>query len=227
MEHKQIISRIVPKYEIKNGIYSFINPFSYLQLLKTPNIDNVDGFFIDGSFFRLTYSLFYNKSNVYSFDNSSLAPKIFNRVSNNNKTIYIIGEKKEVLTKFIDNLNSNYPNINIVGFSSGFYNKVHEINIFKQIIELSPDYCIVGLGTPKQELFLSRLKSNGFKGIAFSCGGFIKQSSVNFAYYPKSIQKLNLRWLYRFIKEPHTRKRYLIHYPYFIVVFLLNSIKNP
>lgn len=226
MRHKKILSQIISEYKARNGVYSFINPFSYLKLLKTSNIENIDGFFIDGSFFRLIYSLFYKKANVYSFDNSSLAPHIFNYATNNNKSIFVIGEQKEVLSKFIKNLKSNFPNLNIVGFSSGFFDKSNEHSIIKHIMELSPDYCIVGLGTPKQEVFLSKLKLNGFEGIAFSCGGFIKQSSEKYAYYPKKIQKYNLRWLYRFIKEPHTRKRYLIYYPLFVWVFIINTIKT-
>lgn len=226
MIHKKILSRIVHEYKGANGVYSFINPFSYLKLLKTPNIDNVDGFFIDGSFFRLIYSLFYKKANVYSFDNSSLAPHIFNYAANSNKSIFVIGEEKEVLSKFIRNLKSNFPNLNIVGFRPGFFDKSNEDRIIKHIMKLSPDYCIVGLGTPKQELFLSNLKSTGFKGNAFSCGGFIKQSSEKYTYYPKKIQEYNLRWLYRFIKEPHTRKRYLIYYPLFVWVFIINTIKT-
>ena len=60
-----------------------------------------------------------------------------------------------------------------------------------------------------QEQFLLMVKNTGFKGIGFTCGGFIHQTANDeIDYYPAWINRMNLRFLYRMIKEKHTRKRY-------------------
>lgn len=55
-----------------------------------------------------------------------------------------------------------------------------------------------------------KVKEAGFKGIGFTCGGFIHQTAKNeIDYYPAWVNRMNVRFIYRMYKEPHTRKRYL------------------
>lgn len=76
---------------------------------------------------------------------------------------------------------------------------------------VNPDFVICGMGIVRQEKFLERLKSAGYGGIAFTCGGFISQTAKNkITYYPKIFDALNLRFVYRMVMEKHTRKRYLL-----------------
>lgn len=66
------------------------------------------------------------------------------------------------------------------------------------------------MGILMQERFLLKVKEAGFKGIGFTCGGFIHQTAKNeIDYYPEWVNRMNVRFVYRMYKEPHTRKRYL------------------
>jgi N-acetylglucosaminyldiphosphoundecaprenol N-acetyl-beta-D-mannosaminyltransferase len=74
---------------------------------------------------------------------------------------------------------------------------------------VKPDIVIVGMGAIAQERFLLGLKQAGFSGKGFTCGGFIHQTASNkIDYYPRWVDKLNLRFLYRMLKESYTRQRY-------------------
>lgn len=221
MKHKEIIDLIKPNFDInKHGVFSFVNPYSYLTLRKCGNI-KIDGLYVDGFLLAKLVTFFYKKVNVYSFDNSSLAQYVFNFAAENNHSIYIVGERAHVLQSFIKSVKNKFHRIDIIGSSQGYLNSDTEKNaVINDIIILKPDIVIVGMGTPTQEFFLELIKNKGFKGKAFSCGGFIRQASIKFDYFPKRSKKFNIRWLYRIFKEPHTIKRYLIFYPTFVVTFL-------
>lgn len=100
----------------------------------------------------------------------------------------------------------------IIGYRNGYFSSEKEMRMeAEHIVELNPDFLIVGMGVLMQEDFLFRVKKNGYLGVGFTCGGFIHQtfkSEIN--YYPKWVDKINMRFVYRMYKEKHTRKRYLL-----------------
>lgn len=194
-------------------IYTFLNPVSYLSALNEKELfNNFDGVFVDGSILVAAIKLLYGKNITRkSFDMTSLAPKLLSYATKNKKSIYIVASKQEQVEKAISILKQKYPNLLISGYRNGYF--VSEDELEKEathINEINPDFLIVGMGVLIQEKFLLKIKSKGFKGIGFTCGGFIHQTSKNeIEYYPEWINKLNLRFIYRMYKEKHTRKRYI------------------
>jgi UDP-N-acetyl-D-mannosaminuronic acid transferase (WecB/TagA/CpsF family) len=58
------------------------------------------------------------------------------------------------------------------------------------------------MGAPRQEAFLVALADSGWKGVGFTCGGYFDHLGEGFHYYPRLIDKFNLRWFYRIAREP-------------------------
>ena len=201
---------------IENGkLYTFLNPVSYLDAVKNKELfSQFDGIFADGSLVVNAIKVFYHKKVLKrEFDMSSMAKDLFNYASINNKTLYIIASKQEEIGNAIGKIKDKYPNLNIIGYRSGYFKDAQEYDeSISKVISLSPNYLIVGMGIVKQEDFLLKARKCGFKGIGFTCGAFITQTA-NYAkdvdFFPKWAVRYNLRFLYRIYKEPHTRKRYL------------------
>lgn len=199
-------------FERPGAIYTFLNPVSYLDAQK--NVDlfvEFDGVFSDGVLLANTIKGLYGIGvSRNSFDMTSIAPKLFEDAIKNGKTIYIVASKENEVKKAISILSGNYPELKIVGYRNGYFKDDQDIeDAIANIIKISPDYLIVGMGIVKQESFLLRAKKSGFNGIGFSCGGFIHQTSKNLInYYPNWVDKHDFRFLYRMFKEPHTRRRY-------------------
>lgn len=194
-------------------IYTFLNPVSYLMALDNKKLfEQFDGIFVDGSILVTAIKVLYGKTVTRrSFDMTSLAPEILKYAENNKKTIYIVGSKQEQIEKAISIFKERYPNLLIAGYRNGYFSSENEMDTEAiHITEKNPDFLIVGMGALMQEKFLLKVKSTGFKGIGFTCGGFIHQTSKNeIEYYPAWADKLNLRFIYRMYKEKHTRKRYI------------------
>ena len=77
-----------------------------------------------------------------------------------------------------------------------------------------PDIIICGMGAPRQEELLLKLKEvRAWKGLGFTCGGYLDQLQQGLHYYPAAVDKLDLRWLYRLVKEPRRLlRRYILEY---------------
>ena len=214
-------------YFNKGNCYSFINPFSYnLIRLKKYNyiLSSLDGFFIDGVFLVYMLKLVGIHVRRYSFDNTSVGALVFDFCEKNNKTIFFIGSKENEIKKSILNIKEKYPELQVLGYNNGYFDNVKKNEIISNILKLKPDFVIVGMGAIFQENFLIDLKKSGFKGIGFSCGGFLHQSANNFNYFPVIINKLHLRWFFRMVKEKGIFKRNLITYPKFFFNFIKDML---
>lgn len=195
------------------GIYTFLNPVSYLEACKHRDLyQQFDGIFADGVLLAKAIRLLYGEHIVRrSFDMTSLGAELLKYASDNEKSVYFVSAEQEQVEKAVMMINEKYPHLSIAGYRKGFFcNSEEQDETIKQILELNPDFLIVGMGAIKQEEFLLNARQAGFRGIGFTCGGFISQiAQKRIDYYPTWINNMNLRFLYRMYKEPHTRKRYI------------------
>lgn len=195
-----------------NGIVTFINPYAYTYARKrTELFNNFDYIFVDGMLLASFISLFYGiKINRKSFDMTSLAPNCFTYTISQGKTLYLVGDTEDAINNATNIIKKNYPGIKILGYRNGFFvNNEEEDNFITKLVSINPDIVIVGMGLYRQEKFLINLKKKGWNGLGFTCGGFFHQITDKISYYPSIVNKLNLRWIYRFIKEPSVRIRLL------------------
>ena len=207
------------------AVYTFLNPVSYIYAWKDKTLlEQFDGIFADGAILVRAIKVFYSEHITRrSCDMTSLIPVIFNYAARNNKSIYLVGSKQEEIVSALAVLKTTYPEASIAGFHNGYFeDEAHKEAVITDIVHSAkPDFLIVGMGIGKQEEFLTKAKSAGFGGVGFTCGGFIHQTAKgNENYYPKWVDVLNLRFLYRFLHEPHTRKRYIIAslvFPYYFI----------
>lgn len=194
-------------------IYTFLNPVSYLTAIEHKDLfGKFDGIFADGSILVKAIKLLYGKNVTRrSFDMTSLAPELLSYADKNGKTIYIVASKQEQVEKAVEIFKERYPLLKFIGCRNGYFvSDSEQDEEARHIVDVNPDFLIVGMGALAQERFLLKIKETGYKGIGFTCGGFIHQTSKNeIDYYPAWVNRTNLRFVYRMYKEPHTRKRYL------------------
>lgn len=212
----------------KGKIYTFLNPVSYITALNDKELfAQFDGIFADGSILVAAIHIVYGKMVTRrSFDMTSLAPKLLSYAETNSKSVYIVGSQQDQVEKAVEIFKEHYPKLKFAGYRNGYFTSDEEMDLeAKRIAKLNPDFVIVGMGTLVQERFLLKVKNAGFKGIGFTCGGFIHQTANNeIDYYPRWIDRMNIRFLYRMYKEKHTRKRYLQAAFLFPVLFVFEKL---
>ncbi len=190
----------------KRRVYTCVNPFSYHLVRRYEELyESMDGLFVDGMTMCWLIRLLWGKRIPRrSFDMSGMAVDLFSYLNTigTKRSIYFLGTKQEVLEETIKQFRKNYPDMNIAGFRNGYFiDNDDRKKAIAGIIESDSDFAVIGMGSPLQEQFALDLKNAGYKGIVFTCGGFLHQSANNINYYPKWINKYNLRAFYRLFHE--------------------------
>ncbi|KAF2509243.1 WecB/TagA/CpsF family glycosyltransferase [Flavobacterium zhairuonense] len=227
MEYKSwnVIIKKIANFEIKKGLTTFVNPYSMLLLKERKDIaEKIDFWHIDGISLVNKLNRYYKlKNSRFSFDDTSLAPIVFNHSKVNNLSIAIIGTEEEYITKAVHAIENRY-NVKIGYFRNGYFKDQEREDCIELIVRERFDVVVCGMGTPNQEMFLIDLKNAGWDGYGYTCGGYLHQIAKKKDYYPVFFDKLNIRWIYRIIDQPELFQRYLIDYPNFFLE--LNKFKK-
>ncbi len=216
---------------LEKGLHTFLNPYSYVIARKNADLfKEFDGLHLDGGLLVFLVRLLAKGKDLErkSFDMTSLADLVFSKCSKENKSVFLIGGEESDITMAVSVFSENYPDLNICGYRSGFFESdSNRGKVIESIVALNPDIVVVGMGTPLQEEFLVDLSAAGWDGTGYTCGGFFHQSARGkLEYYPPWIDKFNLRWAYRMYDEPKLIKRYLKYYPLFLFVFACDVLNN-
>lgn len=206
---------------------TFLNPYSYILARKDKELFQHFSVLIDGIVLvKLLNFIGFNDVIRRSFDMTSLAPIVFNEAISSNSTLYFIGTSSSLINQSIRNIKKEFPDLKIIGYRDGYIDENDMKEVLNSIYDLKPDIVVCGMGTPLQERFLLDLQSVGWCGVGYTCGGFLHQAASNLQYFPKWIDKYNLRWAYRIYDEPRkVFKRVFVYYTWFLVIFTYDAVR--
>ena len=117
---------------------------------------------------------------------------------------YFLGSTEETLKKLETNLKRAYPNVQIAGMYSPPFaplNGEEDRIIVDQINMAAPDFLWVGLGAPKQEVWMASHQGL-VKGFMVGVGAGFDYLAGNITRAPEWMQKRNMEWLFRLIQDP-------------------------
>lgn len=124
---------------------------------------------------------------------------------------YFYGSTKKTLDKLHTELKLTYPGINIAGMYSPPFRPLsadEDKLIIKNINDSNPDFIWVGLGAPKQEIWMADHQWK-VKGLMIGVGAGFDYFAGNIERAPIWMQRCNMEWFYRLIQEP---KRLFVRY---------------
>lgn len=153
---------------------------------------------------------------------------IFEESVRRGKTHYFYGGKnKEVLVKLRKNIESAYPGIRILGMYSPPFRPLMEDEdtaICKEVNMLKPDFLWVGIGAPKQEIWMwkHQEKIHGTRMLGVGAGFDFFAGTLDKA--PEWMENAGIEWLFRLTREP---KRLWRRYILGGFKYLLLSMKHP
>jgi N-acetylglucosaminyldiphosphoundecaprenol N-acetyl-beta-D-mannosaminyltransferase len=152
--------------------------------------------------------------------------KLFELSEENKFRHFFYGSKQETLEALESHLKTIYPHLNIVGmYSPPFKPLTEEENILmiEKINAAKPDFVWVGLGAPKQEIWMSNNKYR-VKGLMVGVGAGFDYYAGNIKRAPLWMQNMCIEWLYRLIQDPKRLwKRYMnTNWKFLWLVFVEN-----
>ena len=117
---------------------------------------------------------------------------------------YFYGSTDETLNQMKEVLAKKYPGLNIVGMYSPPFRALtpeEDAEIINKINDSNPDFVWVGLGAPKQEIWMYNHQDK-IKGLMIGVGAAFDFHAGNIKRAPKWMQNCNLEWFYRLMQQP-------------------------
>jgi len=154
---------------------------------------------------------------------SELVPQLFTRfdglaaVDSASATaplkVFLLGAAPGVAAKAAQKMKERWPHVKTVGIYSpplGFENDADESNyILGRIALAQPDVVVVGLGAPKQEIWVYQHRNEIRAKIALCVGATIDFLAGEKNRAPRWMQRTGVEWLHRMCSEPRRLvKRY-------------------
>lgn len=133
--------------------------------------------------------------------------RVIEEADKRGKSVYFLGAKEEVVQKCVENIKKQYPELKIAGYHNGFFDLNNCDEIIKEIQENRPWAIFAAMGSPRQEIFIEKIKDITDIKIYMGVGGVFDIFAGNLKRAPKWMISLGLEWLYRVIKEPFRIKR--------------------
>ena len=155
-------------------------------------------------------------------------------------SLYLLGSYPGVASEAALNLTKKYPGIKIAGTHHGYFwcedsqncenvksgnddkNKEEE-KITEEIKEKRPDILLVGMGVPKQEMWISKNLDKLNVPVCIGVGGSFDVLSGRIPRAPLWMQRHGMEWIYRSIKQPNRVFRIFALF-YFIWLVILGKI---
>ena len=170
------------------------------KIINSFDIKTPDGFPVAKS-----SSILY-KNSQRRVDGYNVLLKTINDGLTKNTSHYFYGSEDFVLKKMIGKLRNDFPNINIVGFSSppvSSYDDLVQEKYVKDIIDAEPDIVWVSLGFPKQELFINLFQEKySVESNLVGIGAVFEWVAGTKIKAPEFLANLGLEWLLRLAQEP-------------------------
>jgi N-acetylglucosaminyldiphosphoundecaprenol N-acetyl-beta-D-mannosaminyltransferase len=148
-----------------------------------------------------------------------LMESIFELSEEKGFTHFFYGSTEDTLEKLNQKLKSKFPKIKINGMYSPPFRPLTILEneqIIKLINESNSDFLWIGLGAPKQELWMYEHRGK-INSIMIGVGAGFDYHADNIKRAPTWMQHLSLEWLYRLGQDPKRLwKRYLVYNTKFI-----------
>jgi N-acetylglucosaminyldiphosphoundecaprenol N-acetyl-beta-D-mannosaminyltransferase len=138
---------------------------------------------------------------------SDLVPALFESAQESKPlTVFMLGAAPGVAERATDHIRRQWPGVEVVGTYSpplGFERDERENEfIMNKIAAAKPDILIVGLGAPKQELWVHKHRDQLRAKVALCVGATIDFLAGERSRAPVWMRSVGLEWVYRVASEP-------------------------
>ncbi|MCF6354353.1 MAG: WecB/TagA/CpsF family glycosyltransferase [Candidatus Polarisedimenticolaceae bacterium] len=141
---------------------------------------------------------------------------------------YLYGGHPDVLKNLVRMLELRYPKATIVGWESPPFRPLtadEEQEMHERIQQKKPNLIWVGLGAPKQELWMSRHAENLQPAVLLGVGAAFDFHAGAISRAPKWMRYIGLEWFHRLMQEPQRLlRRYVVTNALFLWYLFIDFI---
>lgn len=135
------------------------------------------------------------------------------------RSVYLLGSEPGVTAEAARRLQRWYPGLRIAGTHHGYFEagSAHDERVVEDINERRPDIVLVGMGSPKQELWVEHNVDRVDASVLWTVGALFDYVSGRVPRAPAWLADNGLEWIFRLAVEPQRMwRRYLLGNPVFV-----------
>jgi N-acetylglucosaminyldiphosphoundecaprenol N-acetyl-beta-D-mannosaminyltransferase len=149
------------------------------------------------------------------------------RIAELKGTVYLLGARDFIVKKAAEKIEASYKGIKIAGVRDGYFSEQEEAEILYKINQVKPDLLMVGITSPKKEIWMNKYRDYLRATVVIGVGGLFDVIAGHIPPSPFWMKDCGLEWFFRFINDPRRLwKRYLIGNAQFLWLLLMDFIKK-
>lgn len=123
--------------------------------------------------------------------------------------VYFLGSAEGVAAEAAAKLQSRFPALRVAGTRSGYFRDGDSGAVAREIAASGARLLFAGMGSPRQEYWLSENLQQTGCGAGIGVGGSFDVIAGRIERAPSLVRRLGMEWLYRLAKEPWRWRRQL------------------
>lgn len=116
--------------------------------------------------------------------------------------VYLLGARPDVVGRAAVQLPRLYPSVCVVGHEHGYFTSEDEAGVLERVNASGAHILLIGISSPKKEMFIRRYWSQLNVCMAFGIGGLIDIWGGQTREAPYWIKNCGFEWLFRLMQEP-------------------------
>ncbi len=138
-----------------------------------------------------------------------LAEEMLRRSAQRGWSVFLYGGSPDVIRAATAQWQQRAPGINVVDTENGYIQPDQEAALLERLKTQQPQLILVGLGVPRQEVWIQQHRAVCPHSIWIGVGGSFDIWSGTKQRAPGWLRNNNLEWVYRLYKEPWRWRRML------------------
>lgn len=114
--------------------------------------------------------------------------------------LFLLGAAPGVAERAAAEMRRRYPSLRIVGVHDGYFQ--NDAGVERLLDEARPDFIVAAMGSPRQEIWMSKHRGRPGWGVMMGLGGTLDIFAGEDRRAPAFFIRLNLEWLYRLLRHP-------------------------
>jgi N-acetylglucosaminyldiphosphoundecaprenol N-acetyl-beta-D-mannosaminyltransferase len=153
------------------------------------------------------------KDNLVGTD---LVPRLFRATTGRGYRYFLLGADPKTIEGAADYARQAFPGWELAGFYHGYTPVAEMLGVIERINAAKPDVLLVGMGNPKQEIWIHHYREQLRVPICIGVGGLFDHWGGNLKRAPLWVRQRGFEWLQLLLQQPHKWRRYLVGNPKFL-----------
>lgn len=186
---------------------------------------SADWVFGDGTGVRWAFRFLHGVRLRDNVNGTDLVPRLLSQP--HGFRYFLLGASAEAIERAAAHAREAFPGWELVGHHHGYVPVTGCDELVRRINASRPHLLLVGMGNPKQELWIHAHRSALRVPLCMAIGGLFTYWSGDLRRAPRWMRRLGCEWLHLLLAQPRKFRRYVLGNPLFLLRLLRERWRGP